>query len=1181
MVNGVLILAAAWTLAVPESPYLAKARTDDCVKAVPTLTADGFKVGPKWLKADSGQNVVVYTDGGKQRFRVFARVRPEFKYYSPVSRLKGELTGKVLRRTAPVAVLKSKKGPKEKVEGTYVSTLELLDDGTCKMTFDVEVAGAEGVHNSSEFVLTREFLDECSFEVEAEGHPAADQWTRPKRVTVKDADGAFAFALAVDPNEVSSFVVNRGSATLSFRHPRGNRFSVTLDPGETLVPKKPPFLAGGVDFWAESGAHVAEYQSSPNVLMNPSFESGERYWRGQVDDDVRTIVTNGVAHSGRRCLDLDKVRHSCVQSACLVLKSDTDYAFSAWIRPKSGVGGAQLKAQLRGVRGKKSILKQLVLSKAKADGAWERVSGRMSTPADFHECVLWLDGKDVFVDDIQIEEGTEMSAYAGNPFGLELVTDQPTDVYADAKKPQNLRLRVSGPAGAKGRLAVKGYDVFDRQLLRKVFDFAIGADGTDTIALGKDADWPLGTFVFAVRLKADGVDYWDYLRFSKIDARDGKDRLRGLQGTQMFGRFKASTERPAYHYERLRDFGFGTLAYSGNANAPTYDRLTQADVDNLARYGLKDRWGGLIWAAAWKKTLNGKPWQWEGQDVRALTNYPAALLQWVEDETCAMAKSVPWIDFWAIDTEPRGHWATLRRDDVESYAKLMLAFNRGLVRANPANVFIPFGACNMVPHSGSDYVVDFLKTARRIDPSAHFRQIEIHTYRQLPEHPDVDADLSYFLKELDKAGYPDMKVKTGEGSYYYPFWRPSSNLYSWSHVSGKDGYSAVRIPTYDIGWGERIGAALVIRESLVYFKHQDRVNANCCWCPETVDSRAPIAWTAANAALMAILGNATFVEDVRFAKNCRALVFDDGKGRTAAAVWRGAVRYDHGLGREVPCALCLAPGAVEVLDLMGNRCEVKVEGEGEQRMVRLPLSGFPVYLRVENGKRAALVKALKGAQVARGASDTPEGTVQGDASLREALPEERKVGAAHFAGAKPDWTAVKAVAEGPLSWQVAWNERAFCFRATVKEGLANAPKVDLRFDGFANARENFGEGEKGHDYDDFVYQLRLGEAARGASGTPTGGMDRTAECYRVRAPDHQLTGGAGYGFVGDVVEPGVTVEVRAEGKGATAFEATFPARFLMPVKLKPGEKIGFSAESDRFATTANKPHLFMTMEFVK
>ena len=203
------------------------------------------------------------------------------------------------------------------------------------------------------------------------------------------------------------------------------------------------------------------------------------------------------------------------------------------------------------------------------------------------------------------------------------------------------------------------------------------------------------------------------------------------------------------------------------------------------------------------------------------------------------------------------------------------------------------------------------------------------------------------------------------------------------------------------------------------------------------------------------------------------------------------------------------------------------------------------------------MEAVKGADVAA------------DESLVALLPEERKVGAAHFAGAKPDWTAVKAVAEGPLSWQVAWNERAFCFRATVKEGLANAPKVDLRFDGFANARENFGEGEKGHDYDDFVYQLRLGKDGR------------TAECYRVRAPDHQLTGGAGYGFVGDVVEPGVTVTARAEGKGATAFEATFPARFLMPVKLKSGEKIGFSAESDRFATTANKPHLFMTMEFVK
>ena len=1139
-------IIAALTLAVPESPYLNGTAAEETVRAVPTLDADGFKVGPKWLKADMRSNVFVYTDAGRARFRVFARVRPEFKYYSPVSKQKGEVVGNVYRRESTVEVLKSKNGPKEKAVGKYISILEKLPDGKCKMTFDVECPDAERVTNSSEFCFAREFLDECVISAEAREHPDPDRWIGATRMTFADANGKVAFAFELDPKEVVAVSVNRKNASVGFAHPHRPRFSVVFDPGETFVPKKAPFLAGGVDFRAESGVNVAEYKSSPNILINPSFESGERYWRTGIEVDVRTIVTNGVAHSGHRCLAPGK---NIIRSVGIVLKSETDYVFSAWIRPVSGQGGGRLRAQAGGVRKKDTRLKQLVLDKRKKDGQWERVWGTFRTPADFHECTLTVDAKGMLVDDLQLEEGTEPTEYAGNPFGLELLTDQPSAVYADVKKPQNLRLRVSGPVGAAGKLGIIGTDFFDRQILKKIVDFKIPEAGCEEIQLGPDSQWPLGTFVFAVRLKAGDVDYKDYLRFSKIDARDGTDRLRGLQGTHLYGRNKPDVTRPVYGYERLRDFGIGTLAYSGNANGTAYERLTKEDVANLDRYGIKDRWGGVLWAFNWKKTLNGKPWAWEGQGINAMTNYPPEMLAWVENEVYEMAKAIPWTTFYAIDTEPGGHYQTLRRGDLTSYAKLMLAINRGLVRANPESVFIPYGACNMAAHSGSDQVVAFLKAAQEVEPQTKFREIEIHTYRPLPEHPDVDWDLSYFLKELDKIGYKDMKVKTGEGSYYYPFWRPSSDLYSWSHVSGKDAYSGVPIPTYDLGWGERIGAALTMRESLVYFKYQDRVNANCSWSPQTVDSRAPIAWTAANAALMSLLGNATFVEDIRFAKKCRALVFDDGAGRTVAAVWRGSVRYDHGAGRPttmlVPGAWCLVPGALEVIDLMGN--QVKVEVEGEQRTVNLPLSGFPFYLRVKNEKSSELMKALKGAEV------------EADETLKALLPEEKKAAATYFRGREPDWTQVPAVTDGSVRWQAAWNERELRVRAESDK----TEKLNLLFDGFGNARENFVEEERGYDYDDFVYQLR---------SLPDG----AADCFRVRAPDHQYTGGAGFGFVKDVVESNVTVRV-----SKNVFEATLPQATLVPLKLEKGAKFGFAVEPEERPAAAGRPYLFYTMEFVR
>jgi len=947
-----LITFAILTLAVPKSPYLKEGSAEDAVRAVPTLDADGYKVGSKWLKADSGENIFIYTENGQLRFKVRARVCPEFKYYSLVRNQKGEVRGNVYRRESSVEVLKSKTGPKEKANGKYVSTLEKLPDGKARMTFDAECPEADRIANSSVFMLSRDFLETCAVTAEAELKTGDLSWKKPRYITFSDAIGRKVFALEFDTNEVQSVSINSDNGHLNVAH-RHVRFSVTLDPGETFVPKTPPILAGGVDFMTESGVRVAEYSASANILLNPSFESGLRYWRTGVADDARTIVTNGVARSGRRCAKLD----CTIQSVGLVLKSDTDYTFSAWIRPADRQGAATINVHPRGVRGKASFLKRLVLTQKKPNGDWERVAGSFRTPADFHECVLWIDGNGVLVDDIQLEEGIAASAYAGNPFGLELMTDQASETYADAKKPQNLRLRISGPVGSKGRVSVLGTDFFERELLRRSFDFALPDAGFQDLTLGPDRLWPLGPFVFTAKVEAAGsglhpLSFTDYLRFTKIDARDGTDRLRGLQGTHLFGRLKPDITRPVYNFERLRDFGIGTLVYSGNLHGTSYERLTQADVDNLARYGLKDRWGGVLWGVNWEKTLNGKPWKWNGQSVNTLTNYPPEMLKWVEDECCEMAKAIPWTDFYAFHTEPHGSFETLRRNDFSSYARLMLAINHGLTRANPKNVFIPFGACNMTPHGGADQVVNFLKAAQEIEPTTRFRQIEIHTYRPLPEHPDVESDLQYFMNELAKIGYGDVPIKTGEGSYYYPMWRPSSDLYAWSHAGVKDRYSNVPIPTYDLGWGERIGAALVTRETIVYFRHQDRVNANSSWCPQVIDGRVPIAWTAAHAALMSLLGDATFLRDIRFAKDGRAYVFDDRKGQTVAFVWRGNVRYDHGLAMSVEMTMEQVPD-LAILDLMGN--EVKVEG---QERTKLPLSGFPVYLKVSNAQRDALIGAI-------------------------------------------------------------------------------------------------------------------------------------------------------------------------------------------------------------------------------
>jgi hypothetical protein len=58
------------------------------------------------------------------------------------------------------------------------------------------------------------------------------------------------------------------------------------------------------------------------------------------------------------------------------------------------------------------------------------------------------------------------------------------------------------------------------------------------------------------------------------------------------------------------------------------------------------------------------------------------------------------------------------------------------------------------------------------------------------------------------------------------------------------------------------------------------------------------------------------------------------------------------------------------------------------------------------------------------------------------------------------------------------------------------------------------------------------------------------------------------------------VRTTAAGK-KTVFEAEFPVRYLMPVKLQKGGRIGFAAEKRPADACKDEPHRLMTLEFAK
>ncbi|MCQ2395606.1 MAG: CBM9 family sugar-binding protein [Kiritimatiellae bacterium] len=236
--------------------------------------------------------------------------------------------------------------------------------------------------------------------------------------------------------------------------------------------------------------------------------------------------------------------------------------------------------------------------------------------------------------------------------------------------------------------------------------------------------------------------------------------------------------------------------------------------------------------------------------------------------------------------------------------------------------------------------------------------------------------------------------------------------------------------------------------------------------------------------------------------------------------------------------------------------------------------------------------------------------------------EAAAVAVPYAAGEKPDWSKVPSVKmprfikydknsahpgrgeSFDADVKFAWNEKhlflrfevtddRFCFveneTADKWGGHWNWDAIQLFFDSFGNAGEAARRGVFGHDYDDFSYELY--------PASPT-----NAVCFRRFAPDHQLTGGAGYGFVGNRLEPGV--KVAFEGRdGRLVYDVDFPAHYIMPLKLEAGKvspglgieiydrddpKVGSPVKisdviesSDGRRDAMNNPHLYPQLIFVR
>lgn len=970
---------AALELKSPDVPFLKQSASARQEKSV--FSGDSIVSGSKTLLWCSNYNCIQFLNREQMQFGAQIWSVPSDPAWAPFTKFRTETKEK----DGTVTRIHEFKLDKN-AGGIFRQTISLRTDGKAEIVSCYEVGKNLPLLKNQSFRFffplhmiqgKKLRITEKSGKTKTVSLPETREWSGGKknpwihsgwfpnvRRIVFDPDSpAESFALEFPDTMMKHFLLFRAKEgaylQATFRE-MGKPFRILVDFGKSSGVSSTDNVVNGINFTRNNGYEVSVFNEKGNLFLNPSFESGARYFHDHSSGfDVRSMLTTQDARSGRYSLLLTRG----AKAFTFPTQANRSYTVSFYAKSPDG-SPKRVSVRADHYFGGRSRTEKSFQIRGTA---WQRYE--MSFLWPYRSAALQFSGNGALIDDLQFEEGKKASAYSGNKIGIELRTASPQGSCVEEGKAIRARLLVRGPAGVRGRIRTEIVDFFQRNPYHADLKFELPASGETEIPLAPDSAFHPGVNRIRLRVEPEGLPaYTDFLRLSLFRYADNSSRNKNLHAIPLVGWPGTGQLRiPDGIFEMMKHCGIGTFSYGnliGSFSGPFSQELSKKIFDRYQKFGF-DTWSSLLTSTTCpgKKGfvfgIDGVPLVWNGVELKEMKTYSPEVLKKVEDLAYRVARKYPWAKNWNAPTEPIGSFRTLKEHRVEEYAGLVLAMYRGLKRGNPEILFSPYGICNLTD-VGRKEVYAFLEAARKVDPNVKFRTIDAHPYREFTELPDTDADYVEFRKGLRKIGYGDIQVRWFEGAYFYPLivaqWQGIS---PWQAVLTKDGYFSQHVPSYDLGWGERVATALLMRHWLVAYKYQDELKMACTWVPRFLDGDNPFALFVMSAAMTDLLGNSTFRKDLRFAPGARAYLFEDEKKRAVAAVWKFEEELDRGtrIGNEM--LIDLKGMKPEFIDLMGGRCNVP----SENGTYRLPLSNFPFYIRVEPGSLDALAKAINQASV--------------------------------------------------------------------------------------------------------------------------------------------------------------------------------------------------------------------------
>jgi len=661
-----------------------------------------------------------------------------------------------------------------------------------------------------------------------------------------------------------------------------------------------------------------DYGTCRNLLQNPSFEAGGRYWSGVNNGELffgkYFEIDSSESFGGNKSIVLYSYKGyreiTRVTSFNIPVQPGEKYTLSFYCRGDKAIS---LDAMIyTGVWADFPAHKSFPVTKD-----WTRHSltftapNAIAAPTFYAQGFPAEDGR-VWIDAVQLEAGEKPTEFTEKPIVADLVTDH-YDNLCQPGEAVNGRLEIyTAKSGISGEVDLTIGDYSGKKLNARKCSFKTNAKGTASIRLDELDGLPCGLYKIRAEfeLSDDSYSDYDFFRFGVMRYLDNKHKLKDF-----FSSYPGTFPSPSKSFERYRHIGLGSCKF---VNFPSTEIINLYQKNNISLMPY------LAYKAKASYALDGA----EGyknpnisEDVArnkcAVHMVGAEQYETIAEVCRRVAKAHPEFDNWSLAGEAILPGQKDRAQRLKKYMELQRMVADNVREENPEALMRSPSTCDLYPGNGIAQIEEMWQNGA----GDIFDICEAHSYRPRPEVPDLDNDISVLLKMLDKYNFKG-QVWFAEDLNYTCYNIPAYGLDTAEFADFWKGALS-----YDIGMGERLQAAYNARMWLIALKYYPRVGRlywhnyfssiidlnGCsrlaCWAPNILGH---------------IFGEGcVYLSDLVFSDDVRCYLFKDGKNRPVAAIWNINEEIDREKRPPLTAKLPFSSSEVEIIDFVGNRIDFK------------------------------------------------------------------------------------------------------------------------------------------------------------------------------------------------------------------------------------------------------------------